>query len=76
MDRRDVLNFRNQMEAVRSRMADLIRGGLRSSNATDRIKDGNLSWTQAEDGLFMSRSIPGSFSPRTPDSKNIPLRQA
>jgi len=61
MDRRDVLNFRNQMEAVRSRMAELIRGGLRSSDAADRIKDSRLSWTQAEDGLFMRRSIPGFY---------------
>lgn len=61
MDRRDVLNFRNQMEAVRSRMAELIRGGLRSGDAADRIMDSSLSWTQAEDGLFMRRSIAGFY---------------
>lgn len=61
MNRRDVLNFRNQMEAVRNHMAELIRGGLRSSDAAERIKDPALSWTQAENGLFMQRSIPGFY---------------
>ena len=61
MDRRDVLNFRNQMEAVRERMTSLIRNGLDAGDAPERIKDSSLSWTQAEDGLFMQRSIPGFF---------------
>ncbi|MDG2420120.1 MAG: MBL fold metallo-hydrolase [Gammaproteobacteria bacterium] len=61
MDRRDVVNFRNQMEAVRERMAGLIRNGLDADDAPERIKDSGLSWTQAEDGLFMQRSIPGFF---------------
>jgi cyclase len=61
MGRRDVLNFRNQMEAVRARMTDLVRGGLQSSDAADEIKDPDLSWTQAENGLFMRRSIPGFY---------------
>ena len=61
MNRRDILNFRNQMEAVRQRMADLIRGGLRAGDAASRIQDSSLSWTQAEEGLFMSRSIPGFY---------------
>lgn len=61
MDRRDVLNFRNQMEAVRERMTSLIRNGLDAGDAPERIKDSGLSWTQAEDGLFMQRSIPGFF---------------
>ena len=61
MDRRAVLNFRNQMEAVRARMAELIRGGVSRGDASDRIQDSSLSWTQAEDGLFMSRSIPGFY---------------
>ena len=61
MDRRDVLNFRNQMEAVRIRMAELIRQGLDADDAPEAIKDPNLSWTQAEGGLFMNRSIPGFY---------------
>ncbi len=61
MDRRDVLNFRNQMEAVRNRMTGLIRDGLSRNNAAARIVDPGLSWTQAEQGLFMQRSIPGFY---------------
>ena len=61
MDRRDVLNFRNQMEAVRRRMAELIRQGLDADDAPEAIKDPDLSWTQAEGGLFMNRSIPGFY---------------
>ena len=61
MDRRDVLNFRNQMEAVRIRMAELIRQGLDADDAPEAIKDPDLSWTQAEGGLFLNRSIPGFY---------------
>lgn len=61
MTRRDVLGFRNQMEAVRGHMAQLIRGGLMRDNAAMAIKDPSLGWTQAEQGLFMSRSIPGFY---------------
>ena len=61
MDRSDVVNFRNQMEAVRARMADLIRSGMPKSEASDRIKTQELSWTMAENGLFMGRSIPGFY---------------
>jgi len=61
MDRRDVLNFRNQMEAVRIRMAELVRQGLVAGDAPEAIKDSNLSWTQDENGLFMNRSIPGFY---------------
>ncbi|NKB32847.1 MAG: MBL fold metallo-hydrolase [Pseudomonadales bacterium] len=61
MNRRDVLSFRNQMEAVRDHMANLIRNGLNADDAPDEIRDRNLSWTQAENGLFMQRSIPGFF---------------
>ena len=60
MDRSDVVNFRNQMEAVRARMADLIRSGMPKSEASDRIRTQELSWTMA-DGLFMGRSIPGFY---------------
>ena len=62
MDRRDVLNFRNQMEAIRARMTSLIRGGVNISDVSNQIIDPDLSWTQIEDGLFMQRSIPGFFN--------------
>ena len=61
MNRRDVLSFRNQMEAVRERMTSLVRNGVNSEAAADDIKDAGLSWTQAENGLFMQRSIPGFY---------------
>ena len=61
MDRDDVVNFRNQMEAVRTRMADLIRSGTPKSEASARIKTEELSWTMAENGLFIQRSIPGFY---------------
>jgi hypothetical protein len=61
MDRRDVLGFRNQMEAIRMKMRALIDGGLAKEDAAEAIKDESLSWTQAADGLFMSRSIPGFY---------------
>ena len=60
MDRSDVVAFRNQMEAVRARMADLIRSGMPKSEASDRIRTQELSWTMV-DGLFMGRSIPGFY---------------
>ena len=61
MTRDDVVSFRNQMEAVRARMADLIRSGMPKSQASDRIKTEALSWTMAENGLFMQISIPGFY---------------
>ncbi|MCG8413813.1 MAG: MBL fold metallo-hydrolase [Pseudomonadales bacterium] len=61
MDRRDVVNFRNQMETIRQRMTDLIRDGLEPGGALDAIRDPTLSWTQAENGLFMTRSVTGLF---------------
>ena len=61
MDRDDVVNFRNQMEAVRTRMADLIRSGTPKSEASARIRTEELSWTMAGNGLFMQRSIPGFY---------------
>ena len=62
MNRRDVLNFRNQMEAIRARMTSLIRDGVDIGDAPNQIIDIDLSWTQIEDGLFMRRSIPGFFN--------------
>ena len=61
MSRSDVIAFRNQMEAVRQRMADLIRSGMPRTDASERIRTGELSWTMAPDGLFMQRSIPGFY---------------
>ena len=61
MNRRDVVNFRNQMEAVRERMAELIRSGMPKSEASVRIRTRDLSWTTQENGLFMQRSIPGFY---------------
>ena len=57
----DVVNLRNQMEAVRDRMAELIRSGMPRSEASDRIGAQDLSWTMQEDGLLMRRSIPGLY---------------
>jgi len=62
MDRDDVTAFRNQMEAVRARMTQLVRGGMPGSQASERIRAQDLSWTLAADGLFMQRSIPGFYS--------------
>lgn len=61
MARDDVVAFRNQMEAVRARMAELIRSGVPRSQAATRIRTPELSWTTAEDGLFLRRSIPGFY---------------
>ncbi|GIT51075.1 MAG: hypothetical protein Ct9H300mP15_12880 [Gemmatimonadota bacterium] len=60
MSRSDVIAFRNQMEAVRQRMADLIRSGMPRTDASERIQTEELSWTWP-DGLFMQRSIPGFY---------------
>lgn len=62
MDRQDVLAFRDQMEAIRDRMTQLISEGLQVENAAQAIMDENLSWTQAEEGLFMRRSVPGFYA--------------
>jgi len=61
MTRADVTAFRNQMEAVRARMAELIASGMPAGQAATRIRAPGLSWTQAEEGLFMQRSIPGFY---------------
>jgi len=61
MTREDVIEFRNQMERVRAHMARLIRGGLTRGQAARRIVTTDLSWTTAESGLFMTRSIPGFY---------------
>ena len=61
MSRSDVVAFRNQMEAVRQRMAELIRSGMPKTDASERIRAEELSWTTTPDGLFMQRSIPGFY---------------
>ena len=61
MDRDDVAAFRNQMEAVRARMAELIASGMPAAQASERIRAPELSWTMAAEGLFMQRSIPGFY---------------
>jgi glyoxylase-like metal-dependent hydrolase (beta-lactamase superfamily II) len=61
MNRRDVVAFRNQMEAVRERMRSLVRQGVSRDEAAEAIISPRLSWTQALTGLFMSRSIPGFY---------------
>ncbi len=61
MDRNDVVNFRNQMEAVRAHMTALIRSGMPKNEASVRIRTQDLSWTMQEDGLLMQRSIPGFY---------------
>lgn len=61
MDRQDVIDFRNQMEALRARMAELVRADASQAEAVDGIVHPSLSWTQAPDGLFMQRSRPGLY---------------
>ena len=61
MNRDDVVSFRNQMEAVRAHMGELITSGMRKGEASTRIQTQDLSWTMEEDGLFMQRSIPGFY---------------
>ena len=70
MSRGDVMAFRNQMEAVRNHMAELIGGGMSRSEAPVRIRSEALSWTMADNGLFMQRSIPGFY-----DEISAELRQ-
>ena len=59
--RADVEAFGDQFIAVRERMHTLIEGGLQKEDAEARIVTPELSWTQAENGLFMRRSIPGFY---------------
>jgi glyoxylase-like metal-dependent hydrolase (beta-lactamase superfamily II) len=70
MNRDDVVMFRNQMEAVRARMAELIRSGMQSSEAAERIMTPQLSWTMEPDGLFMQRSIPGFYEEIAAEVRN------
>ena len=61
MTRADVEAFREQFLAVRARMRELIDGGLSRDDAPAEIVTPELSWTTAENGLFMRRSIPGFY---------------
>ena len=58
---RDAVAFRREMESVREHMAGLVRGGLARGDAARAIVTTDLSWTTAESGLFMTRSIPGFY---------------
>ncbi len=62
MDRRDVVAFRNQMESIRDHMKSLILSGTSAAQAPEMIQNAQFSWTQAENGLFMQRSIPGFYA--------------
>ena len=61
MSRSDVQAFRNQMVSVRARMSELIGNGVSRDEAADRLRTSDMSWTMAEEGLFMRRSIPGFY---------------
>jgi glyoxylase-like metal-dependent hydrolase (beta-lactamase superfamily II) len=61
MTRSDVQDFRNQMVSVRTRMSELIGGGVSREDAPTRLRTNELSWTVADEGLFMRRSIPGFY---------------
>lgn len=70
MNRGDVTAFRNQMEAVRIRMADLIlRGGLRRDVAAEFVTP-DLSWTTISTGLFMQRSVAGLYDEMAAEVRN------
>jgi glyoxylase-like metal-dependent hydrolase (beta-lactamase superfamily II) len=60
LDRDDVVAFRDQMETVRSRMRDMIRGGALRRDVGAGIVAPDLSWTQyRSSGLF--RSLAGLY---------------
>ena len=61
MTRDDVMAFRSQTIAVRQRMTRVIGEGMTKDEAPDRIVTPSLNWTQATDGLFMRRSLPGFY---------------
>lgn len=61
MTRADVEAFRDQMVSVRARMTELIGEGVTKEQAADKIRTSDLSWTMAQDGLFMRRSIEGFY---------------
>ena len=61
MTRADVEAFRDQMVSVRARMTELIGEGVTKEQAADKIRTTDLSWTMAQDGLFMRRSIEGFY---------------
>jgi cyclase len=61
MTRADVEAFRDQMVSVRARMTELIGEGVTREQAADKIRTTDLSWTMAQDGLFMRRSIEGFY---------------
>ena len=58
------------MEAVRARMTELIRSGMPKSDASERIRTQELSWTMQENGLFMQRSVPGFYDEIAAELRN------
>lgn len=42
-------------------MTRVIGEGMTKDEAPDRIVTPSLNWTQATDGLFMRRSLPGFY---------------
>ncbi len=60
MERDDVVDFRNQLEAARAHMTDLVRSGVPRWRATTRIRTPELSWTTEARSPFM-RSIRGLY---------------
>ena len=61
MERDDVVAFRNQMEAVRARMTELVRAGALRRDITANLRSAELPWTIVPTGLFMQRSISGLY---------------
>lgn len=50
-------------------MAELIRAGVSSADAAERIRSPELSWTMVE-GLFMGRNIPGLYDEIAAEAQN------
>jgi glyoxylase-like metal-dependent hydrolase (beta-lactamase superfamily II) len=61
MSRSDVIAYRDQMEGVRAKMAELIRGGGLRRHVATRFVTPELPWTTYRSGLFMSRSVAGLY---------------
>ncbi|MEQ1856840.1 MAG: MBL fold metallo-hydrolase [Longimicrobiales bacterium] len=61
MDRSDVVAFRDQMETVRTRVREMIRGGALRRHVGARIVSEDLTWTHYRSGGFMARSLSGLY---------------
>jgi glyoxylase-like metal-dependent hydrolase (beta-lactamase superfamily II) len=62
MGRSDVVAFRDQMETVRTRIRDMIRGGALRRHVGARIVSEDLTWTHYRSGGFMARSLSGLYA--------------